>query len=414
MDLDETYRAPGKLILAGEYAVLEGHTAVVAAIDRFVRVKRLADRSPAEAAFVCVPAQGLGTAGDRDEDVYPLDATQARPSGRELPALLRACLAAVGNSGAAAGGLLIDSRDLYDPPPAPGAPALKLGLGSSASTAVAVVGALLGGAAPPQQLLRVADQAHRQAQHGVGSGVDIAAAVYGGLLRFRREPARHASVGIQDRKGQGFPANGASDVSGREHGFACERNAPRERISNQRKAPESPPEVVAFAEAERTGCVGVVCHTRQAASTTALVERVHVWKAAAPRRYERCMERLADAAHILAMAFTKRDASSLLAAVEAGFEAMAGLHEQSGVPLVLDPHHRLRWLAVRYGGAAKPTGAGGGDLGLAVLPAAADLQAFRAACEAEGLRPVSLGLSRHGFGVQPPEEPGIADRILEL
>src|SRR5690606_21597860 len=68
----------------------------------------------------------------------------------------------------------------------------KLGLGSSAAVATALAAALAaaGGIRPDRELLfDLASSAHRTAQGGTGSGGDVAASVYGGLLFYTRGDA---------------------------------------------------------------------------------------------------------------------------------------------------------------------------------------------------------------------------------
>ena len=77
----------------------------------------------------------------------------------------------------------------------------KLGLGSSAAAAAVAVGATLlaGGHDPeaePAVSFAMADRAHRDAQGGRGSGADVAAAVYGGIIAYRR--SEHAPAGIRE------------------------------------------------------------------------------------------------------------------------------------------------------------------------------------------------------------------------
>jgi phosphomevalonate kinase len=81
----------------------------------------------------------------------------------------------------AAGGycLTLDTRDFSDP-----ARGAKFGFGSSAALTVALVAALGQPDAPLPELYRTAVAAHRNFQAGRGSGVDIAAAVFGGVIGF--------------------------------------------------------------------------------------------------------------------------------------------------------------------------------------------------------------------------------------
>ena len=168
--------APGKQVLAGEYAVLAGAPALAAAVDRRVTC-RISPASTGNWSFVSHGYEAQGT--------YPRDnlpetgpaalarfaMTSLDLDTRTLPAHLK---------------IQIDSRPFYQG-------AEKLGFGSSAACAVAVTGALaeLAGATPT---LENALAAHRSLQGGGGSGVDVAASWCGGVIRFQDGVARSARL----------------------------------------------------------------------------------------------------------------------------------------------------------------------------------------------------------------------------
>ncbi len=141
-------RAPGKLVLSGAYAVLEGAPAIVAAVDRWVE----ADSARRAQRVTDEVAAALG------------DAAVARAPWFDASAL---------RSG--------------------GAHDRKLGLGSSAAIVVASLAALELDASPDlddgalaARVLPRALAAHRQAQRG-GSGIDVVASALGGVLRCVRD-----------------------------------------------------------------------------------------------------------------------------------------------------------------------------------------------------------------------------------
>jgi phosphomevalonate kinase len=130
-------RAPGKVVLSGAYAVLEGARAIVAAVDRYV----VAD-SARSAAFVTPEVEAALGAGEKAPF---FDASALREGER------------------------------------------KLGLGSSAAIVVASLGARLLDAEPGLGAASLAERvfpsaliAHRRAQGG-GSGIDVAASAFGGI-----------------------------------------------------------------------------------------------------------------------------------------------------------------------------------------------------------------------------------------
>ncbi|MGB5345714.1 MAG: hypothetical protein WBN23_06075 [Woeseia sp.] len=168
--------APGKIVLCGEYAVLHGAPAIAAAVSRRARV----DVEATARAGVRVRAPGY-----RDDEIsYRLlpggaleqDAPVAPDRDFALfEQLWKACAPAV------TGGLEIrlDTAAFSDP-----ATRRKLGLGSSAALSVALVAALRP-ELDANAVAALAGKAHRDFQQG-GSGVDIACAVYGGVIRYRQ------------------------------------------------------------------------------------------------------------------------------------------------------------------------------------------------------------------------------------
>ena len=162
--------APGKVVLWGEYAVLEGAPAAVLAVDRFAGCSLETSRT-----------WQFSTAGF-EAPVAEFD---------QLPAAAPADAAAV-----------LPWQVLQECPGAPSTPVSaamhtdeffhdgeKLGLGSSAALCVAVQAAFatLAGNRPDY---RQALAAHRRLQAGRGSGIDIAASFFGGCLRFQEGNAQ--------------------------------------------------------------------------------------------------------------------------------------------------------------------------------------------------------------------------------
>jgi phosphomevalonate kinase len=132
-------QAPGKVVLSGAYAVLEGAPAIVSAVSRYVicDAERAADRITPE-VLAALPAGPFPA----------FDASELREGGQ------------------------------------------KLGLGSSAAIVVASLAAVRGAefeddAALHRAIEGVALRAHQKAQGG-GSGIDVAASTRGGTLIARR------------------------------------------------------------------------------------------------------------------------------------------------------------------------------------------------------------------------------------
>jgi mevalonate kinase len=164
-------RAPGKVILIGEHAVVHGEPALALPLDA-VGVTVHAEPADGPISMACLDWDG------------PLDAAPTALAG-----LAAAAREALGRLGAPATGLRL--RFAADVP-------TGRGLGSSATAAVALVRALYAAydrTPSHEELLALADVAERHA-HGTPSGLDAAAVAAGSPIWFRKgEPAEPVTVG---------------------------------------------------------------------------------------------------------------------------------------------------------------------------------------------------------------------------
>lgn len=170
MSLLRTATAPAKVVLSGEYAVLDGAPAVCMAINRRARVSL----KHAAAAEGRVSAPGFSDAVGRfrvenGELCWLADAAPF--------AVVEAAWQACSSRPATAVDLVLDTSEFVDR-----SHGKKLGIGSSAAISVALCAALNGSDGHPQD----AYATHRNLHGGSGSGVDIACSLHGGLLEFKQ------------------------------------------------------------------------------------------------------------------------------------------------------------------------------------------------------------------------------------
>jgi len=215
----------------------------------------------------------------------------------------------------------------------------KLGVGSSAAAAVAAAGALFAHAGLPVDqhrglLYAVAEAGHRAAQGGVGSGADVAVAVHGGCLQFERSP----------------------------------QGAPRwQRVW----APSALHTVLFW-----TGAV---------ARTGDLVRAVQAFAGQRPVKHAGLVERLRRVGERFARAFRGNDAQGVVAAAADYLDPLAALGDAAEIPIVTPAVRQAAQLASELGGAAKPSGAGGGDVAIAFFADATSCARFAADCPGQVL-----------------------------
>ena len=274
--------APGKLVLTGAYAVLEGAPAIVIAVDRHAVVD---------------------VASPEDVDVSALHDASGR----------------------------------------------KLGLGSSAASMVATEGAraVARGEDPRDALVResifrAVRGAHAVSQGG-GSGVDVAASVHGGVLRY--------------------------EISGAE----------------SRVHPLKLPRGLVF-EAWWSGW---------SARTSDLLARVAAFKQRKPAG----LEPLVSLACTAAVHVETGDAHAFVRAARAYGRGLFALGQAADAPIVLPGFAELAAMAEREDGAFLPSGAGGGDVGI-WLGVAPPSPVFAAHADSLSMSRLALALDRDGVHTQ--------------
>ncbi|MFE6286036.1 phosphomevalonate kinase [Streptomyces sp. NPDC057877] len=351
--------APGKLFVAGEYAVVEpGNPAILVAVDRQVTVRA----SPGAGPQVVIRS-------DLSPEPVRLRWHEGRLSGdTHQAAYVAAAVQTVGS--------LLAERGL-------GPPGLELsvssrlhergrkyGLGSSGAVTVATVAAVAAAAG-----LELSRQARYRlallataAIDAKSSGGDVAASTWGGWILYRAPDRAFVTdlarrVGLERALAAPWP------------GFEVRRLPP--------------PAGLAFE----------VGWTGEPASTTALVSGLHrrPWRGTAAHR--RFVESTGECVRAAAGALESGDRAELLAQIRRARGQLARLDQEVGLGIFTPKLTALCDMAEAAGGAAKPSGAGGGDCGIALLDAAAprEIDEVRQRWAAAGVLPLPVGPALEGI-----------------
>lgn len=334
--------APGKLVLTGEYAVLEGAPALVLALDRRARVT-LRERAGAGWVIDAPDLDIHAALGQLDGQRHLRWSGVAAGDAGRLALVAAVLEATIADGGLPGFHATLDTGTFFSSTD----PRHKLGLGSSAALTVALAGAICAraGRSPPPAERLIA--AHRRMQDGRGSGLDIAASLTGGTIVYRL------------RAGQ----------------------------------PQIAP--VAWPAGLRFACVW----SGKAASTGVFLRDLAAWRKRAPARYAALMRELALCAEAAATAFADNAVSTLLDAVTAYAAGLARLGAASGLDIVSAEHRVLAAIAAECGVVYKTCGAGGGDIGIALTVDAGRLQTFRQRVAQAGLQTLDVRLEPHGLQV---------------
>jgi phosphomevalonate kinase len=308
--------APGKAVLSGEYAVLQGAPGISMAVDCRARVTVESTEadfhsvvSPgiaAEARFRCT---ARGSIEWIDDDRMSPDQTLLEHVWRTTEALPGTGLK-----------LTLDTRPFFD-----AESSLKLGFGSSSALAAALTAALLraGSTAaatrPGRDTCVLATRAHSSFQGGTGSGIDVATAVTGGVIAFAMRP---------DQRIKALKWPGGLDFS--------------------------------------------ILWSGKPASTAERLKKLERFERGRAARM--AAARLLDASRGVLDAWQKAKAAGVLESLQIYTAALRRFSIEHSLGIFDAGHQELCEIADDFGFVYKPCGAGGGDIGIVFIPKDAALE----------------------------------------
>lgn len=321
------FSAPGKLYIAGEYAVMEpGNPAILIAVDQFVtvRIEPAASGSIHSTQYSDLPIHWT-----RKDSQLVLDM-------RENPFHYLLAAIHLTEKYALELGKELQFYQLTVESELDSSNGRKYGLGSSGAVTVAAVKALCRFYELPldlDQLFKLSALAHFSVQKN-GSCGDIAASVYGGWLAFRTfdqkwlAAQQHASI----------------------HELLT-RKWPHLHIEQLKPA------------ADLRLLIG---WTGSPASTSELVDQVHA-KRTDNLVYQEFLVESNQCVSAMIEGFKNNDLALIQQEIRHNRRLLQQLDAATGVEIETPTLTKLCDLAETYGGAAKSSGAGGGDCGIVIL-----------------------------------------------
>jgi len=317
--------APGKLVIFGDYAVLEGAPAVATSVD--VRARAQVDVTTGHSSvfidlaggkaydFAVEPGARLAWTGDSPE---------AR--GAIVAAVIDTCHELLHLRGPLPALRISLNTDAFFTPL--GDTAAKLGLGSSAAALVALTGALVNAleiSIERESLLNVCHAAHRRFQGGKGSGIDVTAALLGGVIGVRLDSSAR------------FPV-------------AAELEWP-------------------------AGLLLLPVWSGNSASTPELLSRFADYGARDADGFAHHLRNLTTFAQQADVAWRAGAVAEILSALAGYDNALRALDYDARIGINTAAHERLRGLIEHHGAVYKTSGAGGGDFGIALTDSKEILEA---------------------------------------
>lgn len=357
-------RAPGKLILIGEYAVLKGAPALVMAVDKFATV----EIEPHSNEYFRIDAPDLDIS-NKDFKVQEDGSIVFKEKPSELQ---RQHLKFFANSIQVVWNYLnkngiqslpithinLDTSNFFDDNTHK-----KLGLGSSAALTAALIGGLLKYYLPSFDLsnkqsliLELAITAHQMAQGEIGSGVDLAASVCGGILRYQ----------IQNHQFKQPPLIEELTLPGNLHIFPVS--------------------------------------TGESASTKIFVEKFNQANLENSAKMKELVKQMSLSSTSAIKNIKKKEVGKFLNLTKTYYEQLKILGELCDLPIISTKHQKIAEIVYAEGAVYKPSGAGGGDFGIIFCDSKESIGKIESQLLREGFRVMPVHIDYQGIRIVIKED----------
>jgi len=351
-------KVPGKLILLGEYAVLEGANALVAAVDRFVHATISAAEHDYFQLFSNLTSNSICFIINEKGDVLPDEnqSDQDLSTMRFSLLIVNQITKMIRKSGTLINpfDLKIDTSQFFIE-----AQKNKIGLGSSAALTVALTMAIACFLEAENKLFpceydlfRFACDTHFIAQGNHGSGIDIAASVYGGINVYN-------IVSIDQKE------------------------------ENKNISPVAVNDDLYF----------LPVWTGVSASTRELLSQVDKFRSDFENEYQDMMSRLLVLSDSGCLIYRERNCQDFLDIIHDYYKVLKDFSARSKIPIISNIHESIAEIVYSYGGVYKPSGAGGGDIGLAFSDSKEVIEKVKKTLVNNNIETLSINISEEGVTV---------------
>lgn len=355
-----TEKAPGKLYIAGEYAVLDQDCpAILVAVDQFVRVSITPSKSKTGLIHSKQYSQDSihwVRHGDRmviDNRENPFEYILAAISFTEHYLLEQ--------------NIQMRVYDLHVNSDLDSADGKKYGLGSSAAVTVATVKAILhfyGVEYSNELVYKLSTISHYSVQ-GNGSAGDIAASVYGGWLAYQTPDKNWLKRQLRQK-------NLVTVVNQAWPGLKIQLLTPP------------------------AGMHLLIGWSQKPASTSRLVDETNAKKQALKTQYQKFLQASRKCVLQMVAGFENNDIAQIKRQIRINRRLLRQFASMNNIAIEIPRLTKLIEIAEKFGGAAKTSGAGNGDCGIVLIDKQANLSALKEEWRKEGI----LMLDFHVHSVQ--------------
>ncbi len=362
--------APGKICIAGEWAVLEtGNPLIVAALEKrvFVKIKKSKDK------YIHITLRDFGI---KNLKAYFQEGElrfkeRLTKKEKKYVSFVRRAIETVLN--------YLEITQPFEIETWGGETIIKkrgktesIGFGSSAAVTVAVIAGLFRFYGKKiekkisEKIFKLAAISHFFVQGKIGSGFDVAASTFGGVLVYKRFSSKWLINRIKKR------VRLKKIIEMKWPGFYIERlKTPRDFHL-------------------------LVGWTGKSSSTAEMVKKLNKWKVKNQKEYKQIIKKINNLVRDLLKHWKKNNKEKILKLIRENEYYLRELGEKSNVNIETPTLRKLSEIANRNRGAGKLSGAGGGDCGIAIVFNKQDAERIKKEWQKNGVYFINTQLSLEG------------------